>query len=515
MKVARNRLATVLFVVVGWASALAAVAPAYGQDAPKVTREEWRFLLDHVRFFEDEPIEKIRKLRGDVAERVAPALAIMEDAGGDRAGRLKAHRKAIEEVYPNFDKALGILDRLTPETPKLRSLRDAFFDTLMEFKLAVGDLLTCIRTDNDFVCKAFVDRYKPALEDWDRLEIRVEELETEGLEVANRLEQQFGTFGAAMAHFEPTARDTETGSFLARLDEATGGAPGAPGPATTGAAQEIGAYVRFDNGTAVDTRTGLMWMSRDYRNLMGRAPGAGLETPREHKQAILDWVRLINERRYGGYSDWRLPTVEELAGICDLRSRVPAFDHDEATRSAVRNILHVPAAFEPGGGYYVYAAEGIDRLDEPDTQVFSFADCTAKTWDRYGHETATIRLVRYHGDVELQVAEESPGPAGKEADPVAECDRLAAHPNDPKKVGEGVPFGKIEPAAVEVCAAAREQAPDSLRIQYQYARALQRSGRIDEAVELYRDAAVRGYAAAQHNLAVLYRRGRGVPQDLE
>ena len=44
---------------------------------------------------------------------------------------------------------------------------------------------------------------------------------------------------------------------------------------------------------------------------------------------------------------------------------------------------------------------------------------------------------------------------------VAECDRLAAHPNDPGKEGAGVAFEKIDAAAaIDVCTKALAANPD-------------------------------------------------------
>ena len=62
-----------------------------------------------------------------------------------------------------------------------------------------------------------------------------------------------------------------------------------------------GRFIAYDNGTVKDTSTGLMWAAKDN----------GKE---------IDWYdakRYCDNYRRGGYSDWRMPTFNELAGLYD------------------------------------------------------------------------------------------------------------------------------------------------------------------------------------------------------
>lgn len=92
----------------------------------------------------------------------------------------------------------------------------------------------------------------------------------------------------------------------------------------------------------------------------------------------------------------------------------------------------------------------------------------------------------------------SPAPASAQAwSPppgavVTECDRLAAHPEDPDRVAPGVPQAQVDTArAIEACRAAVAADPRNPRLNYQLARALGYAGRGREAGP-YRDAAVAG-----------------------
>ena len=47
--------------------------------------------------------------------------------------------------------------------------------------------------------------------------------------------------------------------------------------AADAAGEKIGDFLKYANGTALDTRTNLMWMTQDFRNLEGRAPKVGMK----------------------------------------------------------------------------------------------------------------------------------------------------------------------------------------------------------------------------------------------
>jgi hypothetical protein len=62
-----------------------------------------------------------------------------------------------------------------------------------------------------------------------------------------------------------------------------------------------GRFIASDNGTVQDSRTGLMWASQD-------------------NGSDIHWTDAKNycaNYRGGGYTDWRMPTEDELAGLFD------------------------------------------------------------------------------------------------------------------------------------------------------------------------------------------------------
>jgi uncharacterized protein YhfF len=93
--------------------------------------------------------------------------------------------------------------------------------------------------------------------------------------------------------------------------------------------------------------------------------------------------------------------------------------------------------------------------------------------------------------------------------PVAECDRLAAHPEDPQKVTPGLPAEQVDyPAAIAACEAAVAAEPANMRVRYQLARVLFYSNSNERAVEQMRIAADAGYVQAQYIFATFIARGR-------
>lgn len=89
-----------------------------------------------------------------------------------------------------------------------------------------------------------------------------------------------------------------------------------------------------------------------------------------------------------------------------------------------------------------------------------------------------------------------------------ECDRLAAHPDDPFRLAPGVPTSVMDrPAAIRACRTELSRFADNPRLAYQLARALTYDGRISEALPLLEQAAATGYPQALFVLGYLYLEG--------
>jgi tetratricopeptide (TPR) repeat protein len=86
------------------------------------------------------------------------------------------------------------------------------------------------------------------------------------------------------------------------------------------------------------------------------------------------------------------------------------------------------------------------------------------------------------------------------------CDQLAANPNDPRRVTDGVAYDLLRSQAkdaVDACTKAVQQSPDELRYQYQLGRAMELINR-QKAFEIQKRVASQQYPAAFDNLGWLY-----------
>ena len=101
-------------------------------------------------------------------------------------------------------------------------------------------------------------------------------------------------------------------------------------------------------------------------------------------------------------------------------------------------------------------------------------------------------------------------PMTASADPVTECHRLAADPNDPGRIGTGVAFDAIESAAaVTACLQAVDANPKDGRLAYELGRAYDAGSNFAAAENAYLRSDDLGFDLAKRNLGYLYKDGRG------
>ncbi|MFQ5450551.1 MAG: response regulator [Nitrospinaceae bacterium] len=142
--------------------------------------------------------------------------------------------------------------------------------------------------------------------------------------------------------------------------------------------QKIGHWVKYTNGTAMNSKTGLIWMTRDFRNLEKRAPG-------NWKEAMA-WAEKMNQRHYGGFTDWRVPTITEYQTTFDSQAKRLGFDRNR------KFPVGYAAAFEDGGGYGYWSRE---EVGQNSARYFFFVGGYGKTENKeISHATFSVRLVR-------------------------------------------------------------------------------------------------------------------------
>ena len=99
---------------------------------------------------------------------------------------------------------------------------------------------------------------------------------------------------------------------------------------------------------------------------------------------------------------------------------------------------------------------------------------------------------------------------------VAECDRLAASPQDPQKQSAGVGYERLNAGlAVSACKVAISESPKVGRLWFQYGRALEKANKLPDEISAYQEAAKLNSGVAYNNLGELYRDGKGFQKDLK
>lgn len=95
-----------------------------------------------------------------------------------------------------------------------------------------------------------------------------------------------------------------------------------------------------DNGKQVisDKQTGLSWQKGDSF--------AEIKKGMNWYEAV-DYINKKNKEKFGGYQDWRLPTLDEFKGI---------WDEKRPLRSKDGEPVGLPSLFSGGGSYYLWTA---------------------------------------------------------------------------------------------------------------------------------------------------------------
>ena len=138
--------------------------------------------------------------------------------------------------------------------------------------------------------------------------------------------------------------------------------------------EEVPTFVDNGDGTISDTRANLMWKKDDSFKEFGY----GINWFEAQ-----DYCEILNEKKFAGYDDWRLPSGEEAKS---------AFSFTQSNTDKDGAETHISDLFEPGGGHNTWTYE-----EKPDyeqyAQKFSFITGN-DMWEHKDNEYTHCRVTR-------------------------------------------------------------------------------------------------------------------------
>ena len=114
-------------------------------------------------------------------------------------------------------------------------------------------------------------------------------------------------------------------------------------------------FVDNGDGTVTDNEVGLMWKQTD--SYQDTSKWCNWFT-------ALDYIRELGLKKFAGYIDWRLPTLEEAEEL---------YDEDTFILDIYRLEIYIDPCFSPGGGFTTWTS---DEHPHGTAAVFYY---------RYGH----------------------------------------------------------------------------------------------------------------------------------
>jgi hypothetical protein len=96
--------------------------------------------------------------------------------------------------------------------------------------------------------------------------------------------------------------------------------------------------------TVIDTESRLMWKRSDSMNDMEKWV---------NYQDSIDYTRNLNENKFAGFDNWRLPTRDEMDRL---------YDESYSIKDKFEKDIHICDCFSPGGGFSMIAQQISGRM---------------------------------------------------------------------------------------------------------------------------------------------------------
>lgn len=250
------------------------------------------------------------------------------------------------------------------------------------------------------------------------------------------------------------------------------------------------------------------------------------ESLSELREALLEYANL--ELSVPAFADYRIAIADRVASIEEAlctkaRSRSGLSASLASQKLALKDEMTTLGAFvcsvdeaeksisQFGNGWFSSNVTATYRGSDGQESVLEFGPSPES-----GDENALIGMAVTTGSERQEITRAEwfelathiiePAISGRpDMEGITECDRLAADPDDPKKLTPGVAADKLsqDARALEACIAALEHDPANVRLRYQLGRVLLASGADEEARSFLDRAALGGHAAAYASLGDL------------
>ena len=106
----------------------------------------------------------------------------------------------------------------------------------------------------------------------------------------------------------------------------------------------MGHLILGRENTVIDTESRLMWKRSDSMNDMEKWV---------NYQDSIDYTRNLNENKFAGFDNWRLPTRDEMDRL---------YDESYSIKDKFEKDIHVCDCFSPGGGFSMIAQQISGRM---------------------------------------------------------------------------------------------------------------------------------------------------------
>ncbi|KMP12594.1 hypothetical protein UZ36_00540 [Candidatus Nitromaritima sp. SCGC AAA799-C22] len=132
-------------------------------------------------------------------------------------------------------------------------------------------------------------------------------------------------------------------------------------------------FIELDNEIILDTKTNLVWLKKDHWQMRGK--WVNWYTAHEY-------IQNLNNKKFAGYADWRLPTPEEAETLYDRRRRNLDKDGDK---------IFIDPIFPKGAGWATWT----NQEKQNKAIVVSFKNRGGRLYqDKISGTDAFLRLVR-------------------------------------------------------------------------------------------------------------------------